>query len=85
MIRVSCERPPFASLVFAPSFATLLEYTSLRGPHASHASPLSLRSSTVRRRTSNTGPFQGQGSVWNLLCSGGQLSGNLQMRSGETL
>ncbi len=35
--------------------------------------------------TYNAGPFQGQGTVWNLSCSGWRLSGDLPMRSGETL
>ena len=35
--------------------------------------------------TYNAGPFQGQGTVWNLSCSGWRLSGNLPMRPGETL
>ncbi len=33
----------------------------------------------------NAGPFQGQGTVWNLSCSGWRLSGDLPMRPGETL
>lgn len=35
--------------------------------------------------TYNTGPFQGQGTVWNLSRSGWRLSGDLPMRPGETL
>ena len=35
--------------------------------------------------TYNAGPFQGQGTVWNLSHSGWRLSGNLPMRPGETL
>jgi hypothetical protein len=35
--------------------------------------------------TYNAGPFQGQGTVWNLSCSGWRLSGDLPMRPGETL
>ena len=35
--------------------------------------------------TYNAGPFQGQGTVWNLSCSGWRLSGDLPMRSGEPL
>jgi len=35
--------------------------------------------------TYNAGPFQGQGTVWNLSCSGWRLSGDLPMRLGETL
>lgn len=35
--------------------------------------------------TYNAGPFQGQGAVWNLSCSGWRLSGNLPMRPGETI
>jgi hypothetical protein len=35
--------------------------------------------------TYNAGPFQGQGTVWNLSCSGWRLSGNLPMRPGETI
>ena len=33
----------------------------------------------------NAGPFQGQGTVWNLSTTGWRLSGNLPMRPGETL
>jgi hypothetical protein len=33
----------------------------------------------------NTGPFQGQGTVWNLSYAGWRLSGDLPMRPGETL
>jgi hypothetical protein len=33
----------------------------------------------------NAGPFQGQGTVWNLSCTGLRLSGDLPMRPGETL
>ena len=35
--------------------------------------------------TYNAGPFQGQGTVWNLSCAGWRLSGDLPMRSGEIL
>ena len=35
--------------------------------------------------TYNAGPFQGQGTIWNLSCTGWQLSGDLPMRPGETL
>ena len=35
--------------------------------------------------TYNTGSFQGQGTVWNLSCTGWRLSGDLPMRPGETL
>jgi hypothetical protein len=35
--------------------------------------------------TYNAGPFQGQGTVWNLSCTGWRLSGDLPMRRGETL
>jgi len=35
--------------------------------------------------TYNTGPFQGQGTIWNLSCAGWRLSGDLPMRPGETL
>ena len=31
----------------------------------------------------NTGPFQGQGTIWNLSCTGWRLSGDLPMRQGE--
>jgi len=31
--------------------------------------------------TSNAGQFQGQGTVWNLSCTGWRLSGDLPMRS----
>ena len=33
----------------------------------------------------NAEPFQSQGTVWNLSCSGWRLLGNLPMRQGETL
>ena len=35
--------------------------------------------------TYNAGPFQGQGTVWNLSLNGLRLSGDLPMRPGETL
>ena len=35
--------------------------------------------------TYNAGPFQGQGTIWNLSCAGWRLSGDLPIRSGETL
>lgn len=35
--------------------------------------------------TYNAGPFLGQGTVWNLSCTGWRLSGDLPMRPGETL
>jgi len=35
--------------------------------------------------TYNAGPFQGEGTVWNLSCSGWRLSGDLPMRLGERL
>ena len=35
--------------------------------------------------TYNSGPFQGQGTVWNLSCSGWRMSGDLPMRPGESL
>ena len=35
--------------------------------------------------TYNAGPFQGQGTIWNLSCTGWRLSGDLPMRPGETL
>ena len=35
--------------------------------------------------TYNAGRFQGQGTVWNLSCTGWRLSGDLPMQSGETL
>ena len=31
----------------------------------------------------NAGPFQRQGTVWNLSCTGWRLSGDLPMRPGE--
>jgi hypothetical protein len=33
----------------------------------------------------NAGPFQGQGTIWNLSCTGWRLSGDLPMRPWETL
>ena len=35
--------------------------------------------------TYNAGPFQGEGTVWNLSYTGWRLSGDLPMRPGETL
>ena len=35
--------------------------------------------------TYNAGPFQGQGTVWNLSCTGRQFSGDLPMCPGEIL
>ena len=35
--------------------------------------------------TYNAGPFQGQGTMWNLSCIGWRLSGDLPMRPGEPL
>ena len=35
--------------------------------------------------TYNAGPYQGQGTIWNLSCTGLRLSGDLPMRPGETL
>jgi hypothetical protein len=35
--------------------------------------------------TYNAGPFQGQGTIWNLSVNGWRLSGDLPMRPGETL
>jgi hypothetical protein len=35
--------------------------------------------------TYNAGPFQGQGTMWNLSRSGWRLSGDLPMRQGEIL
>jgi len=35
--------------------------------------------------TYSAGPFQGQGTVWNLSCMGWRLSGDLPMCLGETL
>jgi hypothetical protein len=35
--------------------------------------------------TYNAGPVQGQGTIWNVSCTGWRLSGDLPMRPGETL
>jgi hypothetical protein len=35
--------------------------------------------------TYSAGPFLGQGTVWNFSCAGWRLSGDLPMRTGETL
>ena len=35
--------------------------------------------------TYNAGPFQEQGTIWNVSCTGWRLSGDLPMRPGETL
>jgi hypothetical protein len=43
------------------------------------------RSSVQCSVTYNAGPFKGQGTIWNLSCSGWRLSGDLPMRPGETL
>jgi hypothetical protein len=45
----------------------------------------SRRFSLQRPLTYNTGPFQGQGIVWNLSCAGWRLSGDLPMRPWESL
>ena len=33
----------------------------------------------------NAGPFQGQGTLWNLSCTGWRFSGDLPLRPGATL
>jgi PilZ domain len=33
----------------------------------------------------NAGPFQGQGTLWNLSCTGWRFSGDLPLRPGVTL
>lgn len=43
------------------------------------------RFSMQRSVTYNVGPFQGQGTVWNLSSSGWRIAGNLPVRQGETL
>ena len=35
--------------------------------------------------TYHAGPFQSQGTIWNLSCTGWRLSGDLPMRPGEIL
>ena len=35
--------------------------------------------------TYNAGSFQGQGTIWDLSCTGWRLSGDLSMQPGETL
>jgi len=35
--------------------------------------------------THNAGPFQGQGTPWNLSCTGWRFSGDLPIRPGEIL
>jgi len=35
--------------------------------------------------THNAGPFQGQGTLWNLSCAGWRFSGNLPIRPGKIL
>lgn len=35
--------------------------------------------------TYHAGPFQGQGTIWSLSCTGGRLSSDLPMRPGEPL
>jgi len=32
-----------------------------------------------------TGPFKGEGTIWNLSCTGWRLTGDLPMRPGESL
>jgi hypothetical protein len=35
--------------------------------------------------TYDIGPFRGQGTIWNMSCTGCRISGDLPMRPGETL
>src|SRR6267142_6686402 len=56
----------------------------LRGPHALHTSSLPPLPCLLPW-TYHAGLFQGQGTIWNLSCTGWRLSGDLPMRSGETL
>ena len=68
----------------APPTGTLLEWASREA-----LTPFSIR---LFRRfpvqcavTYSAGPFQGQGTVWNLSCTGWRLSGDLPMLPGEPL
>ncbi len=46
--------------------------------------PLFLHPFAVQRSvTFSTGPFQDQGTVWNLSCTGWRISGDLPMGPGE--
>src|SRR5437879_4641714 len=73
-------RPPCGLLASPPTITTAL----CEGPM-----PFSIR---LYRRFPvqcsviyNAVPFQGQGTIWNLSCTGWRLSGDLPMRPGETL
>ncbi len=61
----------------------------MRLPSARPPMPFSIRPHrrfpVPRAVTYKAGPFQGQGTVWNLSCSGWRLSGDLPMRPGDTL
>ena len=71
-------------MALAPSFASPVQYASLRGPHALLDSSLPSLPCAMPV-TYNAGSFQGHGTVWNLSRSGWRLSGDPSMRPGETL
>ena len=78
------QNTTISQLTLLPLCLAPLEYASLRGPHVLLDSPLP--SLPVQCSvTYNAGPFQGQGTIWNLSCTGWRLSGDLPMRPGETL
>lgn len=64
--------------------STLLEWASSGGSYALLDSSLPSLPRAVLV-TYNAGPFQGQGTLWNLSCTGWRLLGDLPMRPGETL
>ena len=84
LVSPALQIPSFPHSALAPSFGSLLQYASLRGSHALHAAPLPSFPCACAV-IYNAGPFQGQGTVWNLSCTGWRLSGDLPMRPGETL
>jgi len=81
-MRHSTPPPPGSSA--CGLFIPLLKYASFEAPM-----PFSIR--PYRRFpvqcfvTYNAGPFQGQGTIWNLSATGWRLSGDLPMQPGETL
>jgi hypothetical protein len=56
----------------------------LRAPHALHTSSLPPLPCLLPW-TYHAGLFQGQGTIWNLSCTGWRLSSDLPIRPGETL
>ena len=66
--------------VLAPSLTTLLEWASLRDPHALLDSLLPSLSCAVLCHVP-CGPFQGRGTMWNLSMNGWSLSGEFPMHT----